>query len=276
MKALLRMTGLGLNALAGVAPRLAGSIGFKLFCRPLRTPLKASHRRFFASGEQFTFHYQGSRIQGYRWGNGPRKLLLLHGWQSHSYYWKGYVEAFSKEHYSLYAFDAPGHGLSGGNFLNVPLYAGLIHLFIRQQGPFQAVLSHSIGSFSLLYALHTYASLPVKKAVILASPGNADEFFAFYQQAFQLSRKGLHFTIRQFENTFGQPPSVFSASQFAASLQLPGLIIHDEEDKETPLVNARLLHAAWPESRLSVTSGLGHPLKSGAVVEQVRAFVEEA
>jgi pimeloyl-ACP methyl ester carboxylesterase len=186
------------------------------------------------------------------------------------------VEAFSKDKYSLYAFDAPGHGLSSGTFLSVPLYAGLIHLFIRQQGPFQAVLSHSLGSFSLLYALHTYASVPIKKVIILASPGNAEEFFAFYQQALRLSQKGLHSTIRQFENTFGQSPSEFLTSQFATSLQVPGLIIHDEEDLETPLVNAHLLHASWPESHLSITSGLGHQLKSTAVVKQVHEFVEES
>ncbi len=171
MKTLLRMMGLGLNALSLIAPRRAGHYGFKLFCRPFRTPLKSHHRHFFASAHPFTFHHQGNLIQGYRWGNGARKVLFLHGWQSHSYHWKRYIEAFPPEEYTLYALDAPGHGLSGGHFLTVPLYAGLIESFVRQQDKIEVVISHSLGGFSMLYALHNCPSLPVKKLVVLASPG---------------------------------------------------------------------------------------------------------
>jgi pimeloyl-ACP methyl ester carboxylesterase len=273
VKTLLKMTGLGINALASVSPRLAGWVGLRLFCRPFRSPLRASHRRFFDSAESFSFSSGGHTVRAYRWGSGTRKLLLLHGWQSHSYYWKGYVEAFSKEKYTLYSFDAPGHGLSGGHFLSVPLYAGLIHAFIRQQGPFEAAIGHSLGSFSLLYAWYRHAPLPVNKVVVLASPGNADEFFAAYQQTLRLSDRGLRSTIRRFEDAFGQPPSGFSAARFAAAVRVPGLILHDEHDSETPLRNAQVLHQSWPQSTLSVTKGLGHPLKSAAVLDQVSAFV---
>ncbi len=275
MKTLLTMVGIGLNTLALVAPRRAGRYGFKLFCRPFRTPLKAHHRSFLDSSQPVTFRYQDNRIQGYRWGDGTKKILFLHGWQSHTCHWKRYVEAFPREEYTLYAFDAPGHGLSSGHFLTVPLYAGLIESFLRNQGEMDAVISHSLGGFSMLYALYTRPLLPVKKLVVLASPGEAKEFFAFYQQSLGLSERCLDYTRHHFTKIIGKPPQAFSAPVFAASVTVPGLIVHDENDEETPFRNAQLLHQAWSSSRFIPTRGLGHMLKSASVVQDVYDFVRE-
>ena len=72
--------GATINIMAYIAPRYAGKLGFNIFCRPLRTPVKAHHKTFLESSEKFSFNYQGSCIQGYRWGTGEKKVLLLHGW----------------------------------------------------------------------------------------------------------------------------------------------------------------------------------------------------
>jgi pimeloyl-ACP methyl ester carboxylesterase len=55
---------------------------------------------------------------------------------------------------------------------------------------------------------------------------------------------------------------------------VPGLIIHDREDPETPYQNARELLEAWKNATLVTTQGLGHNLKSAAVVEVVKDFIQ--
>src|ERR1044071_1814734 len=98
MKSLIPKTiGAGLNALAYIAPAQASQIGFELFCRPLRLTITGKQQSYFNTAVQETFQFKGIDIQTYRWGSGDKKILLLHGWQSHTYRWKVYIEALSKD-----------------------------------------------------------------------------------------------------------------------------------------------------------------------------------
>ncbi len=103
MKALIpRIIGAGLNTLAYVAPAKTAHIGFELFCKPLRVPIKQKQKSFLDTAWQETFDHNGIKIQTYRWGTGDKKILLLHGWQSHTYRWKIYIEELSKTLYCVF------------------------------------------------------------------------------------------------------------------------------------------------------------------------------
>src|SRR5215212_5972456 len=133
MKNLLaKLIGVYLNALAIIAPKAAGQKGFLLFCRPFRTPITERQKEFFNTADKFNLISGDVSIQAYRWGTGARKIVFLHGWQSHSYRWKAYIDALPKEEYTVYALDAPGHGLSAGSFLSVPVYGALIQQFLLE------------------------------------------------------------------------------------------------------------------------------------------------
>src|SRR6266700_928983 len=86
-----------LNTLAWIASAKAGRDGFYLFCKPRRRAVKPHHLEFLNTSEKFAIDYVGKKVQGYKWGNGERKLLLVHGWESHSYWWKNIVSTLSKE-----------------------------------------------------------------------------------------------------------------------------------------------------------------------------------
>ena len=113
---LMKLLGRYLNLLAMIAPEQAGRFGLALFCRPFRGKITARQRQFLESGNHFTFSHEKETIAGYSWGSGAKKILLLHGWQSHTYRWKIYVEQLVDQGYTVFAFDAPGHGLSTGTF----------------------------------------------------------------------------------------------------------------------------------------------------------------
>jgi hypothetical protein len=74
---------------------------------------------------------------------------------------------------------------------------------------------------------------------------------------------------------FGNPITHYSTSKFAIDVTIPGLIIHDTEDKETPYHYGVAIHNNWPLSKLVTTSGLGHNLKSKSVIAEVVNFVHE-
>lgn len=268
--------GLYLNTLAHIAPKKAGSIGFNLFCRPFRSKLQQHHHAFLSSGKKFILQHPAAKVQAYSWGNGPKKILFLHGWQSHSFRWKNYIEALDKNEFTVYAFDAPGHGLSSGKLLHVPLYSEVVKSFIEQIGKVDSIVSHSIGGFTALYTLHHHPQLSPEKLVVMAPPGEASEFFSFYMATLSLSTKSVDLITTQFTKVVGKHPSYFSAKQFAKSLQINGLLIHDEEDDETSVQNSKNIHQAWKNSELLITKGTGHNLRSKEIVKNVVDYLSQA
>lgn len=275
-KALRTLIGLYLNTLAVLAPARAARKGFELFCRPMRTPVTPKQLSFFDTAQKFKIHLDGVTAQGYRWGNGPRRVLFLHGWQSHTYRWKPYIEALPKDKFTVYSIDAPGHGLSSGNFLSVPLYSKLIQTFIQQHNGLHAVVGHSLGGFSLLHALYEAPTLQVHRIILLAPPGEATEFISVFQKTLKLSARTVGLVIEHFRRQYNVGPDFFSAKRFAEGLSVKGLIIHDQDDVEAPYHYASSLQEAWKTARLITVRGYGHNLKSATVVTEVVNFIEEA
>jgi pimeloyl-ACP methyl ester carboxylesterase len=261
-----------LNTLSLFAPDKAGSQGVNVFCYPYRPALKRYHKDFLNASEKFDFDFQGLRLQAYKWGNGSRKILFLHGWQSHSFRWKNYIQSLSTEEFTIYAFDAPGHGFSEGRFLSVPFYSEAIQQFILKTGKIDTAVAHSVGSFSLVYTLYRLPLLPVNRLVLMAPPGEAMDFIEFFSQRLRLSERAIRITMNHFERRFGRPVSYFSTSEFAKSLRVPGIIIHDEHDEDTPHHYAQRINKAWDRSLLITTKGLGHNLKSPEVIKMVRDY----
>lgn len=269
------MLGAYLDTLAIVSPSRAAQKGFLLFCRPFRVPTSDKQRAFFNSADKLNLEHEGYSIQGYRWGHGPKKILFLHGWQSHTYRWKAYVQALPKDQYSIYSLDAPGHGQSSGNFLSVPLYSSLIAQFIRQHGDVHTVVGHSLGGFSLLYTLYLEPLLPIDRVVLLAPPGEASEFISAFQRTLGVSDRTVKLVIEQFAQRYQVTPEFFSARRFAEKVKVKGLIIHDKDDREAPYHHVLPLAQAWEHSRLITTKGFGHNLKSTTVVKEVVDFIAD-
>lgn len=272
-KILIFSIGLYLNALAWIAPRKAGRKGFMLFCRPQRRAVKPHHLEFLNTSEKFIIDYKGKKVQGYQWGTGERKILLLHGWESHSYWWKSVVSGLSKEKFTIYSIDAPSHGLSEGSYINIPHYSGLIEQIVLTYGDIYAILGHSLGAFSSVYTMHRAPQLPVSKMVVMASPGEMKEFIAYYQTVLGLSQRTMKVIREYLLEKLGHDPEYFSLKEFASSLTLPGLIIHDTDDKEAPYPYALEAHNRWKNSEMITTTGLGHNLKSNDLIEKVKLFL---
>lgn len=268
-----KLVGTYLNTLSLVSPEAAGRIGFNVFCTPQVPPVKPHHKEFLDTARQFNFKSDGSTLQAYQWGEGSKRILFLHGWQSHSFRWKKYIEAFPEDEYSIFAFDAPAHGLSEGKLVNIPIYSKAIQHFFNEAGGFDAVVSHSMGSFSVLHAIHHEPGLDLGKLILMGAPGEANEFVEFFKSLTGINDRTMGTILDYFKEQLDQTPDDFSAPRYAASVRVPGLIIHDEHDDEAPLHHAKRIHSAWPHSKLITTTGFGHNLRSPEVVAMVKDFV---
>ncbi|MEJ1239997.1 alpha/beta hydrolase [Chryseolinea sp. T2] len=271
-KLIIKSLGVWLNVLAVLDPERAAKAAFQIFGHPRRQPVTRKHLAFFKTADQSSMEFQGLRIQVYRWGNGDRSILFLHGWESHTYRWKRYIETFRDAGYTVFAFDAPAHGQSEGNSTTVPLYADTLKAFVEQYGQPDAIVGHSMGTFASFYGLYKYPEITPRTLITLAAPGEATEFIDHYQRTLSLTARTREILVQHFTKLFQAPPEFFSTPFFAASLTIPGLLIHDEEDNETSVKHSQRIHAAWKGSELIVTKGLGHNLKSPGVVDQVFRF----
>ncbi len=270
-----KLAGLYLNVLALIAPQAAGKKGFYLFSSPFASKVQEHQRKFLETAEKSTFLCEGNTIRVYRWGAGEKKILFLHGWQSHSFRWKNYIEALPKDKYTVYALDAPGHGLSGGKHMNIPIYSDVIETFLYLIQPVDTIVSHSIGSFSSLYTLYRIKDLEVKKLVITGCPGEANDYVTRYARILGLTKRTAKIMTEAFERITHHTPSYFSSQRFAREIRIPTLIIHDTGDAEAPYHYIPAIHRTIRNSKLITTSGLGHNLRSSDVVRHVVDFINE-
>lgn len=263
------------NVLSVVFPKMAGKQLFYFFCYPFKAKLKPAQQSFLDTAKKETVLVDGKKIMTYQWGTGPKSILFVHGWQSHSFRWKAYIDRFDKTKYKIIAFDAPGHGNSEGLFSNVPLYEQALHQIFQQIGKPDVIVSHSIGAFSSMYFMHKNKN-SVSQFVSLATPFTADQFIKYLEEELKLNEKAV-FQLRSFFTGFvGQAPQDFSLDLFAQSIRSKSLIIHDANDETTSVDHSKTLHELLDDSALMVTEGYGHRLKSKAVVEQVYDFIESS
>src|SRR3954454_5387191 len=106
-----RLVGTALNAAVLPAPRLAGRAAYELFRSTRgRAPIRPEEAEV---DRRATLHYlvvNGRDVATYRWGDGARPVLLVHGWQSRASRFAALVTALLEHGYSPVSYDAPGHG----------------------------------------------------------------------------------------------------------------------------------------------------------------------
>lgn len=273
-KVLFKTIGWGLNTLSFVHPTYMQRIGFNLFCTPFSAKLKSYQTDFLLQAESIDFEFENKKVKGYKWGNGNTKVLLMHGWSSNTFRWKKLIEKMKSEDFSIYAFDAPAHGLSEGKLVNVVKYQHCLNLFIKKTGPINSVVAHSIGGFTVLYALYKNKNFPINKAVIMGAPGEAEDFFNFYKSNLSLSKRTVDLIIKKFEKEIGEKPSYFSSQKFASTIEKPMLLIHDKDDRDTSYKYTENLSKILKNNELIITEGLGHNLKSEKINEKIIEFIK--
>jgi esterase/lipase len=265
--------GLYFNSLTIVNPTLASKKLFKLFCNPMCKPLKPYQVDFLNKGKDKILLHEDLKIQTYKWGNGNKHVLLIHGWSSNTFRWKNYIESLIEHDFTVYAFDAPAHGLSSGKMFHLILYSQIIELYIQQHEKVDSIVSHSIGGFATIFWLFKHKQNNIKKVVTMGAPGEAKDFFDFYQKTLGLTNKTMKLLTDEFLNLVGYTPNFFSAPTFAKELQTKALIIHDKDDFDAHSENSIRLHKQWQKSELLLTTGLGHSLKSKDVMQKVIQFL---
>lgn len=272
-------TALGLVALP--APRLAGRAAYEMFRVPTgRSRVRPEEAEVDRAAELGYLVVAGKDVVTYRWGDGRRPVLLVHGWQSRASRFAVLVTALLEQGYSPVAFDAPGHGDSAGRGTTILEYREVMRLLGAEFGRFHAVVAHSFGVPAAVLALRTV----LRADCLVALGGVCDLDYVVTAFAGQLGlgeRVVRDLRLRIERDLFPGEADIwqrFSASYRPDQLTLPILAVHDQEDPVVPLSQARRLVDSRPDrARLITTRGLGHRrvLTEPEVVRAALAFLAE-
>ncbi len=265
------------RALNALPTPVAAAIAHRIW-RNLGTP-ESVHARdldVHARAQRGQLEVNGSSVVTYRWGSGPRVILLVHGWRSRASRLSAIVRAL-EPHATIIAFDAPGNGDSARRPATVLDYAEAIHLLGEHHGEFHAIVGHSFGVLATFLAVRE--GVATRRIVGISGMHDAETgIMAAFAEQLGISPRvaaGLRHLVET--RTFAVVDDPWS--RFTTRIddpRVPLLLVHDDLDRTVHHRAADLIAAAHPGPvEILRTSGLGHSriLSDPSVVAAIEQFV---
>lgn len=241
----------GVNGTLGhlVPEHVAGKMR-RAFMTPRTLPPKPWELPLLARAERITLRFGLSAL---RWGQGPT-VLLMHGWEGRPTQFAALIETLVDAGYTVVSLEGPGHGHSPGNQAHVVLFARALLEAAAELPPLRAVVGHSMGGASLMLALQW--GLRTEAAVSIAAPAQLLGVLRGFARHLGLPARARAAFIRQVERDVGIQVARLDVSGY--QLDLPGLVVHAQDDTLVSASEAPLIHKAWFDSRLLMLEAGGH------------------
>lgn len=225
-------------------------------------------------GNRIEMTVNNQKVKGHQWGDGDQKILVQHGWGSRGTAMWAIIKALVEAKFSVFAFDAPGHGDSEGKVSSMFQFADTMVAATKLLGRFEAVVTHSIAAAATPLALKR--GLQTNKAVLISPRDDLDGFLRRFFEMTGTSIQLLDATRKEWADEFGWD-SVLSAipSTITPNRTEKALIIHDQQDEDVPFEDGVKIHSAWMGAKLLLTEKLGHAriIRSDYVAQSIVAFI---
>ncbi len=277
-KLIFKLTGLGLNLWGFAAPKQAAQAAATLFSTPPKPLVREKERAFLDTARQVRRKVAGLPIVEYHWGEENVPLVVLsYGWGYNAGRWRHFVPELVAAGYRVLAYDPPGHGLAPAGQLNILKNAAIVRALIEEYGPAEALVTHSFGGSSSVYALQDLPDyLHPRRMVVMASFSYAPRVFSEFQETLGLWPSLYWQMVRLFEHRIGHSLEEFDFAMMTAELpHIKSLIVHNPNDSVTPYAESRRFLDFWPGSRLFSPQEGGHHLGTANITQAVLNFVLE-
>jgi len=214
------------------------------------------------------------RIVYYRWGNGSRRVLLVHGWAGKAAQYFNFIPYLVEADFEVISFDAPAHGRSSGELASGPAFARAAREVVDAAGSVDFAIAHSLGAAALSIAISR--GMHVEKAVLLAPMAFVMPLLNDFMTSRDMRVDEREQLTSMFQNRYRN--KVISVPDMARNFQTRVLILHDPEDQELPYKQAEAIAEAWPDAELVNTPNVGHwrILRSKEVIERSIAFLKNS
>jgi pimeloyl-ACP methyl ester carboxylesterase len=261
-----------LAAASHVAPSLVAPFFRRMMLNPRRHVRPPPVLALPAGDERIDL---GDGLVAWRWGAGPA-VLLVHGFEGNRAQFGAIIEALVERGFAAIALDVPAHGESAGDELTAVKFIAAIERALMRLGAVHAVIGHSMGGAMSLYSIaHSGGA---NRVALISAPSSLKRELQRFASAIGLSRRGTRAFIASVENHVGRPAADFDVRHVAGKVDLPLLLVHDQNDRQVPVLEAARAAHMLPGAELMVTRGLGHNrlLADPTVVAAVVGFVAQA
>jgi pimeloyl-ACP methyl ester carboxylesterase len=254
-------------------PQKAAESAKILFLTPRKYPIKTWEEEMEQKGTRLQLSLGLSAIS---WGDLPRKILLVHGWESRATQVSGFAEKFVEAGFQVIALDAPAHGHSTGEQTTPLMFAKAVMQVDQELGPFEAIIGHSMGGSAVVIALSE--GVETEKVVLISSPSSIESILKRFANFIGLPTKSTQHFLHLVEEKVGRSVEALNIAKLIQSNSSKGLIIHDQDDIEIPYADAKTIKQNWKCSKLISTQGYGHRsiLRQKDVWASIIGFVQEA
>ena len=214
-------------------------------------------------------------INIYEYGEGEKKILLVHGWNGRGTQMVTLANFLIKEGYAIVSFDAPGHGKSSGSQTNMTEIVSCVQEVNKKMGDFEGIIGHSMGAMSSINAIRL--GVKTKFLVCLGSGDIIRDIIDDFIQKLGVKPKIGDRIQQKLDDMLGYSVHTYSASVAVQELDLPILLIHDEEDTDVPVESARNIHKNAKNSQLLITKGYGHRkiMACDEVLQTINKFIKK-
>jgi len=248
----------------------------KLFTTPIKHKVPKREFEMDQKSIQNTINIPqiNKNIVTYSYGESSRKILLVHGWSGRGTQLFKIADELLKIGYSTISFDAPAHGKSEGKTTIMSEFISSIIEIEKQFGPFEIAIGHSLGGMSVLNAIKD--GLKVNKAIIIGSGDIIQDILDDFILKLQLKKEIAESLRDLFEDKYHVKMNDFSAYKAAQKIDIPVLVIHDNDDPEVPVKAGIHIYNQLKNGTLFLTDSLGHRkiLGSQNVIKKILDFIQ--
>lgn len=262
-----------LRLAAAASPELAAGLAERLFTAPQRRPRPAHEHDALRRARRFLIPFRDQALAAWEWGEAGPRVLVVHGWEGRAAQLAPIAERLAALGFRVVGFDGPAHGESPGESCTFFDFAEAIEAAADALGPLHALVAHSMGGASALWAMR--ARPLAKRYAFLAPPSDLRDFTRGFARLVELDDDVRARLEARLERRHGVRLEDARAERTAAGQRAPLLVVHDLGDREVPFEKGRAIAEAWPGATLLRTEGLGHQriLRDADVVRSVERFV---
>jgi pimeloyl-ACP methyl ester carboxylesterase len=265
----------GMGVLSRVAPAGAAVIAERMFLTPQRRERPAAEVEALRTARRVPLPTPHGPLAAWEWGTEGPRVLLVHGWEGRGAQLATVASRLTMMGFRVVTFDAPGHGDSPGKSSSLFHFADSIEAAADVLGPFHAIVSHSMGGASMLWA--NRGRPLATRFVMIAPPVDLRDFTRTLSRILGLPEAVRGRVHERISARFGVSIEEVRAERLAATMHGPLLVVHDEDDHEVPIACGEAIANAWPGAELVRTHGLGHQriLRDAATLDVIVRFVAQ-
>jgi hypothetical protein len=217
---------------------------WQLICYSPKMAIRLQQEQLLNEAEKFSlkvnddyFANKELLFNGFKWGNGSRKVLITHGWGSKAADFTEIITALKKvDDSQIIAFDAPGNGSSDGELSNLLLFAEATKATVVKYGKPGIIIGHSLGAMANVMALSELMitpSLLISIAPLIRLKENFEASMTFAEVPPEAQVRFL----KNFEEKFGKPASYYNLNDMYSPMkdaQLNHWLAYDQNDRIAP------------------------------------------